>query len=467
MKKSIQSLLLFLFTTTTLFAFSNQSTDRIIAIVNDRIILKSDVDREISDYMQQMQMSNQPIQFSEGLWYQVLESIVDNYILLEKAQIDSIDVSDELVDRQMNQRIQQMVQQAGSEQALEEAFGQSIIELRAEYREQFREQMIAQQVRESVIRDVNITRPEVIEFFENIPSDSLPTIPEQVALSQIVVIPEPLQDAQLAALEKARQIRDSIVVHGKSFEEMARRHSTGPSAPNGGALPMMPMSDLVSEYSAAAAALDPGEISGVVRTSFGYHIIRLNERVGDNISTNNLLITIEEGGLDEEAARNKLEAIRDSVLHHDQRFSDMARRHSDDEFTRNLGGRIMDRQTGQRLLALNNLDPALYRIVLLLEQEGDISEPRAFNPQTGNTNRAFRIVRLDQHVPEHVANLDQDFDRIRNIALQQKQMEKLTTTLEKLRDQVYIEYKIDVPEQYREPQTDIHDVELEASLDTE
>ena len=437
--------------------------------MNDRIILKSDVDREIADYMQQLRMANQPIEFSESLWYEVLESIVDNYILLEKARIDSIVVSDELVDRQMDQRIQQMVQQAGSEQALEQAFGQSIVELRADYREQFREQMVAQQVRERLIRDVNITRPEVIEFFESIPTDSLPLIPEQVALSQIVVIPEPLRDAQQAALEKARQIRDSIVVHGRSFEEMARRHSTGPAARNGGALPMMPMSDLVSEYSAAAAALEPGEISGVVRTSFGYHIIRLNERVGDNISTNNLLITIDEGGLDEEAARNKLEAIRDSVLHHDKRFSDMARQHSDDEFTRNLGGRIMDRQTGERLLALNNLDPALYRIALLLDEEGDISEPRSFNPQTSNRNRAFRIVRLDQHVPEHIANLEQDFDRIRNIALQQKQMEKLTSTLEKLRDQVYIEYKIDVPERYREPQIDIHDVELEAPapLDTE
>jgi peptidyl-prolyl cis-trans isomerase SurA len=470
MNKPITTILLFIIAAFTLLAFTaNQSTDRIIAIVNDRIILKSDVDREISDYMQQMQMANQPIEFNESLWYEVLESMIDNYILLEKARIDSIIVSDELVDRQMDQRIQQMVQQAGSEQALEQAFGQSIVELRAEYREQFREQMLAQQVRERIVRDVNITRPEVIEFFESIPTDSLPTIPEQVALSQIVVIPEPLRDAQQAALEKARQIRDSIVVHGKSFEEMARRHSSSPDARNGGELPLMPMSDLVSEYSAAAAALEPGEVSGVVRTSFGYHIIRLNERVGDNIATNNLLITIDEGGLDEEAARNKLEAIRDSVLHHDKRFSDMARRHSDDEFTRSLGGRMMDRQTGERLLALNNLDPALYRIVLLLDEEGEISEPRSFNPQTSNRSRAFRIVRLDQHVPEHIANLEQDFDRIRNIALQQKQMEKLTKTLERLRDQVYIEYKIDVPDRYREPQIDIHDVEFETQtpLDTE
>lgn len=465
MQKILNSLLLALIITTPIFAEFNQVTDRIIAIVNDRIILKSDVDREITEYMQQLRMSNQPAEFTEGLWYEVLESIIDNYVLLEKAEMDSIVVSNEVVDRQMDQRIRQMVQQAGSEQALEEAFGLTIVELRAEYRDQFREQIIAQQVRESIIREVNITRPEVIEFFEQIPVDSLPMIPEQVALSQIVKIPPPLQDAQQAALEKARQIRDSIVVHGKSFEEMARKYSTGPAASNGGALPMMPMSDLVSEYSAAAAALEPGEVSGVVRTTFGYHIIRLNQRVGDNIETNNLLITIDEGGLDETYAINILEALKDSVMNHGESFRDLARRHSDDEFTRNLGGRVVNQQTGQRLIALNNLDPALYRTVLLLDEEGNISEPRPFNPQRQDRARAFRIVRLDQHVPEHRANLEQDYDRIQMIALQQKQMEKLTKTLNRLRDEVYIEYKIDVPAQYREPQTDFHDIE--APLDAE
>lgn len=472
MRKLLSTILIILVSVPVLYAGSKNSsiqttTDRIVAVVNDRIILKSDVDNEIADYMRQMQMSNQTIQFNESMWYEVLESIIDNYILLEKAQMDSIIVSDEMVNRQMDQRINQMVRQAGSEQALEQAFGQSIVEMRAEFREQFREQLIVQQVQQSIVSDVNITRSEVREFFESIPTDSLPVIPEQVALSQIVKIPPPLQDAEQAALEKAREIRDSIVVHGESFEEMARRHSTGPAARNGGLLPMMPMSDLVSEYSAAAAALEPGEISGVVRSSFGYHIIRLNQRVGDNIETNNLLIAIDEAGRDDDAARRELEAIRDSVLNHDKRFSDMARRHSDDEFTRGMGGRILDPQYGQRLMPLNELDPALYRTALLLDEPGDISEPRSFTPQEQNANRAFRIVRLDQHVPEHRANLEQDFDRIRNIALQQKQMEKFAKTLEQLRDEVYIEYKIDVPDRYREPQLDFHELETETPVGTE
>ncbi|MEX0994200.1 MAG: peptidylprolyl isomerase [Balneolaceae bacterium] len=457
MNQILYAFLLPLFLAPSLIAQTSHVTDRIIAVVNDRIILKSDIDNEVANYMRQVQQNNQDLEFSRGLWFEVLESMIDNYVLLEKAEIDSVVVSDEMVNRQMDQRINQLVRQAGSEQALERQFGQSIVQLRAEFREQFREQMTVQQIRQQKMNSIDITRPEVREFFESIPPDSLPTIPEQVALSQIVKIPPPLADSKQAAYEKAQQIRDSIVVHGKSFEEMARKYSSAPDAQQGGRIPLMSMDELVPSYSAAAAALDTGEVSGVVETSYGFHIIRLNRRIGDQVDTNNLLISIDEESLDEQQAIDQLTAIRDSVLNHGASFADMARRHSDDEFTGNMGGRLLDPQTGNRLLAINQLDPALYRIALLLDEPGEISEPRPFNPQNQNAQRAFRIVRLDRHVPEHVANLDQDYDRIRNIALQQKQMRVLTKWLEELRDEVYIEYKIDIPERYQEPNPDLHE----------
>lgn len=448
------SILISVFTESIVHPVQAQGSDRIVAIVNDRIVLKSDVDQEVADYMRQMQMSNRPVEFREELWYGLLESMVDNYVMLEQAEVDSITVSNELVDRQMDSRIQQLIQQAGSEQELERAFGQSIVELRAEFREQFREQMIVQEIRQQKIRDISITRPEVREFFEQIPTDSLPTIPEQVGLSQIVVQPKPMEDAERAALEKASQLRDSIIVHGVPFEEIARRHSTGPSARNGGLLPMMPMSDLVAEYSAAAAALEPGEVSEVVRTSFGYHVIRLNRRSGDSIETNNLLITVDESGMDEEVAIEKLEAIRDSVLIHDKSFAEMARAYSEDEFTASLGGRMVNMETGQRLMALNELESSLYRVVLLLDEVGDISDPRPFTPRQG-TSRAYRIVRLDRHVPEHEANLEQDYDLIENVALQQKQMRVFAEWINDVREDIYIEYKIDIPDRYREQEPEI------------
>ncbi|MDZ7719355.1 MAG: peptidylprolyl isomerase [Balneolaceae bacterium] len=462
--KGLTTFLLLLIFSTPALSQNAQVSDKIVAIVNDRIILKSDVDSEVQNYLRQAGVENQEVNFSKGLWYSALQSMVDNYVLLQKAQIDSIVVSDEQVNRMMDQRIQQLTRQAGSEEALENAFGQSLVEIRAEFREQFRDQLTAQRVQQTKIQDINITRPEVQEFFNQIPQNQVPMIPEQVAISQIVAIPPPLDDAREAALQEALALRDSVTTGGKNFEEMARKYSDGPTGARGGLLPLMPLDDLVANYSAAASALQPGEISEVVETQFGFHVIRLNRRVGDEIETNHILIEIGDESVDEEAAINKLEALRDSVLNHDESFADLARRHSEDEQTAPLGGKIYNQQNGARLIPLDQLDPALYRIVLLLDEEGEISEPKTYNPNNPNVSRAFRIVRLDQHVPEHRANLDDDYDRIRQIALQQKQARIMRQWIDELREEVYVEFKIPIPDDLNTPQMAPGDVTPEAEI---
>lgn len=441
--------LLFLF---SIFTFNQTQAqerklaDRIVAHVNDNIILKSQIDQSVADYLRQAQVSGEQVEFSRDLWFNFLESAIDNYVLLEKAEIDSIVVSDDEVDLRMDQRIQELVAQAGSEQALEQAFGKSLIQLKADFREDFREQIIANKVQQQKMQSISITRPEVNEFFEKIPKDSLPTIPEQVALSQIVILPPAKKDAEKAAYEFAQQLRDSILVHGKSIEELARRHSddTG-TGKNGGALPLMSLNELVSEYSAAASALQPGGISKVVKTQFGYHVIKLVRRVGDQIETKHILISVEEDQLDEDYAIERLNAIRDSIMSNpDVKFADVARELSEDPNTANLGGKIFDPQTGERLIPLNRLEPAMYRIVLLMDEVGYISEPKSFTLRNQN-KKAYRIVRLDEQIPEHIANLEQDYERIKNIALQQKQYRVMQEWMRDLRDDIYIEYKIDVP----------------------
>lgn len=446
--KTAFSIAVLLLYTSTLFAQSQQVTDQIVAVVNDRIILKSDVDEEVRNFIRQSELDDRDVSFSEDLWYGALQSMVDNYVLLEKARIDSIEVGDDIVNRQMDQRINQLVRQAGSEEALEESFGQSLIELRAEFREQFREQLTVQQVQQERVSRINITRPEVQQFYDSIPENQIPMIPERVGVSQIVVIPQPLEDAKNEAYEKASAIRDSLINHGADFEEMAKKHSEDElTARRGGLLPMMPMGDLVANYSAAASALDQGEISEIVETSFGLHIIRLNKREADNIETNHILIKIDESSVDEQAAIDKLNTLRDSVLTHEESFADLARRHSEDEETKAFGGRIMNPETGERLLQVGDLDPALYRIVLLLDEEGEISEPRAYNPRQQQVNRAFRIVRLDRHIPEHRANMKDDYDRIRDFAMQEKQSRILNDWIDGLREEVFVDFKIEIPEE--------------------
>jgi len=439
-------LLISLLLTSGLQAQQKQIADRIVAHVNDNIVLKSEIDQSVADYMRQSQVQGQQVQFSRELWFNFLESAIDNYVLLEKAQIDSIVVSDDEVQLRMDQRIRELTARAGSEQALEETFGKSILQLKADFREDFRQQMITSRVQQGKMQSISITRPEVNQFFENIPTDSLPTIPEQVSLSQIVILPPAKDNAKANAYEFAKQLRDSILVHGKSIEELARRHSDDQgSGRNGGLLPLMSLDELVSEYSAAASALQPGGISKVVETQFGYHIIKLNRRVGDRIETNHILITIDNEELDDDYAVNRLNTVRDSIMNNlEVKFPAVARELSEDEATANLGGKIFDPQSGERLIALNRLDPAMYRIVLLMDEVGYISEPKSFTLR-GQNKKAYRIVRLDRQIPEHIANLEQDYERIKSIALQQKQYRVMQSWMKDLRDEIYIEYKIDVP----------------------
>ncbi|TVQ09499.1 MAG: hypothetical protein EA364_13930 [Balneolaceae bacterium] len=415
-------------------------SDQIVAVVNQNIILKSEVDDRLREFLS----VNQQVPYTESLWYEMLESMVDNFVMFEQAKIDSIVVSDDMVNRQLDQRIRQLVQQLGSETELENMMGRSIPQIRQEYRSQFRQEIMVERLREMQRSKIRITRPEVVEFFNTIPTDSLPMIPETVELAQIVSIPPPLAEARNLAYNKAVALRDSIVNHGAAIEELARKYSDGPSGPDGGLLPMMPMSDLVAEFAAAAAALQPGGISEVVETEFGFHVIRLNRRVGDRIETNHILVQVSSDQLDEDFSINLLETLRDSVITHGANFSALARRHSDDKMTAPAGGRLINPQTGERRIIMSQLDPALYRLVLLLDQPGDVSPPRAFNID-GDRKRAFRIVKLLNRVPEHKANLVQDYDLIERIALNQKQTWELAKWLSRLREDIYVEYKITNP----------------------
>jgi peptidyl-prolyl cis-trans isomerase SurA len=440
--KILFGILLISFTANIAQAQQARMLDKIVAVVNDHIILQSDVDARTTEFIR----NSRGMEFTQDLWFDVLESVIDNYVLYEQAKIDSIVVTDDEVNRAMDNRIRQLVTQVGSEQALEEALGQSIIQIRAQYRSNFREEMMVERVRDKKMRSIRITRSEVEEFFNRIPQDSLPLVPETVELSHIVVIPPVRQEARRAAFEKATMLRDSLINHGANFEELARRHSDGPGAANGGFLPLLPLSDLVSEYSAAAAALQPGQISEVVETRFGFHVIRLNRRVGDQIETNHILIQVREEEVDEDFAREKLMAIRDSVLTHNRDFRELARRHSDDKSTAPTGGRLSNPRTGDRRLVVSDLDPDLYRASLSLEEVGQISEPIRFTTGPQNNRQvAFRIIRLNNRVEEHHANMQQDYDIIMSYALQEKRFEQFTRWMKELRDEVYVEYRVSTP----------------------
>lgn len=446
MKKYLLLLLLITIAATSSYAQSSLVLDRIVAHVNDNIILKSDIDSLLSEYMQR----DPSIQFNDATWFDILESQIDKYLLIEQAAIDSVIVGPDEVERRLDDYINQLTAQLGSEQAFEEALGRSIFDYKNEWRPRILENETANRMRENFRSKIKISRREVEKFFNSIPSDSLPIIPERVQMAHIVAIPPLSEDAKKRAYELASALRDSLVAGQATIEELARRWSADPTAKqNGGLIPLLNLSDFVPEYSAAAAALQPGEYSQVVETVFGYHVIRLNRRVGDQIETNHVLIQISSSEFEDEVAIRKLEAIRDSLLNHGKSFTEMARKHSDDKLSAPYGGRLRDPQTGDTMLEIDRLDPALYSMVILLDNVGDISDPRPYNVPPSESQRelrkAYRLVQLQKKVPEHKANLTDDYELVSNFALQQKQLIELTKYLDSLRETIYVEYKIKVP----------------------
>jgi peptidyl-prolyl cis-trans isomerase SurA len=417
-------------------AQDGQVIDRIVAVVEDNVILKSEVDQLVSRQVRRRNAS-----YSEDLWMDALQQLVDQELLAEKAQRDTtITVSDQQLTSQLNRRIERLKQRAGGEEQLEQVYGQSILEIKETFREDLRRQILAQQLRQRRTQNINITPSEVRQWFERIPQDSLPRIPKTVRLSHIVRYPKPTEGARAEAQSLITSLRDSIVDGGASFEAMARQFSDASGAgSSGGALNDVNLDDLVPEFAAVASRTPVGQISQAFynENQNGYHIVRVNARDGSTVDLNHILI---KAPTSEERTKEYLNAVRDTLLNEDDvSFEEMARRHSEDDRTAENGGRVTDPDRGTRDLVLKNLGPSWTRTIQNLEP-GEISRPVKVQLLSGD--EAFHIVRLERRVPAHRVNLDQDYNRIRQLALRDKRNRKMQEWFDQLRNEIYVDVRI-------------------------
>lgn len=409
--------------------------DEIVAVVEDRIILRSEVEGFVAGISEQQGMEP-----TDDLWVQALNELVNQEVLAVHARRDTmLQVSDDQVEQALDERIQQLSSRLGSQSRIEELYGKSLIQIKADLREDFRDQMLAQQFQSRKVNTINITPTEVRRWFERIPQDSLPTLPETVRLAHIVRYPKVPASAEREALEIVSAIRDSIVHGGASLEDMARRFSedTG-SASRGGQYTNYEIQDLVPEFGAMAARVPIGELSEPFRTEFGYHILRVDNRRGDVVDFHHVLIRIDQSKADPTEAKQFLSQLRDSLFTHNVPFEYLARQHSEEQSSAEIGGRVLDPQTGERDLVLEALGPS-WRRTLDTMDVGDVSKPA--DVELLNGDRAVHIVKLQRRMPEHRVSLATDYERIKQLALQDKQTRLIQEWIARLRDDVYIEYR--------------------------
>ncbi len=406
--------------------------DGIAVKVDNQIVLRSDIDNIMAQEMARAQGKPLP----PDLRCKILQSLVLNRLMLARAEVDSVTVTDARVDGELNRRMAYFVQQVGSEKKLEEMYNKSLRALKDDLRQQVRDQLVQQEMQDKIAGKVTVTPREVKEYFDKVPKDSIPYFSTEVEVGQIVIPAQVNDAAKQAALAKLNELRARILA-GEKFETLAKEFSQDPgSAVEGGYLGFFGRGELVPPYEAAARKLEPGQLSPVVESQFGFHLIQLIERKGEKYSTRHILLKPETGTTDVSASATKLARIRRQILSDSISFAKAAKDFSEDKVTAANGGLLANRQDGGSRLPLDRLDPAIFFTIDTMKV-GHITPPMPYRTDEGKD--AMRILYLKSNTPPHQANLTDDYQKISQAALAQKKNKALDEWYEKNRSTVFLE----------------------------
>jgi peptidyl-prolyl cis-trans isomerase SurA len=410
-----------------------QVLDGVVAIVGDEIVLKSEIDEQLKfvAYQNRIPPDDERLPI---MWRQILEEAINLKVLFTKAKLDSISVSNEEVDAQVERRMEFIKQRIGSDEAISNYFGKSISQLRADMREEIRAALMVEQLRRKKFSGLTVSNEEVVRFYEAY-KDSLPEVPAEFEAAFIAIRPKVDSAAKKVAYQKILEIQRKLK-EGGNFAELAKAYSEDGSAQSGGDLGFAKRGEFVKPFEEAAFALREGQISKIVETIFGYHIIQLLERRGESVHTRHILIKFDRSNLNADETIAQLNAIRERIQTGKSSFGLEARLYSEDTESAQQGGDIISPQTGSTRIAFDEIkgDPDLKRLLETMNV-GEISEPQRY--QLSGGEYAYRIVWLKYRAEAHKMNLKQDYARIRNLALQKRQNEVYQNWIAELRKQVY------------------------------
>ena len=404
-----------------------QVVDKVVAVIGKNIILQSDIENQYMQYRLQGMAEGT----GKEVRARILEDLMLQKLMLNQAEMDSIKVTDDQVEAQMDQRIRYFISRIGSQEKMEEQFGKSMTEIKDEVRQAVKDQMLQEQVQAKIMQNVTVTPKEVKDFFNGIPKDSLPTIQPNFEVVQIVKRPPVSIDEKLQVKDRLYQIRKRILDGESSFSTMAVLYSEDPgSARQGGELGFAGRGVYATEFENVAFNLHDGEISDVVETQFGFHIIQLIERRGEAINCRHILLTAKVPVEALERAQNQLDSVAQLIRNGDMTFEEACKKFSDDD-SKNNGGYLTNANTGGNWLSMQDLQeleqsyPEYKNLAFVISRldVGEVSDPL---PMTTNENNdAFRIIMVKRMTEAHRANLKEDYSLIQNWALGQKRQQAI------------------------------------------
>lgn len=400
--------------------YNNGLIDKTVALIGNEMIMLSQVENEIQ------MMGAQGIATDKNTRCEVLERMLAQKLLLNQARLDSLTVNEDYVEMDLEQRIADVTTQLGGEKATEEYFNMPLHKLKAEWRTTLREQSLTQKMQQSIMGDAGSATPiEVKKFYKKTNKDSLPIVSTQYKMSQIAIYPNK-EEATLRIKEQLLDLRDRIL-KGEKFSTLATLYSEDPgSAIRGGELRMASKGIYWPAFSDAAMALKDGQVSQIVETPDGLHLIQMIEKDGDMFNARHILIKPKYTSEDRNKAFSTLDSIKNKIADNTITFEIAARFYSQDMKSAVNGGQLSDEYSGSILFEKDQLKPMDYAVLKDMEAN-DISDPIESLDNEGRGNTVYKIIRLDQVIPSHVASVDDDFvtiQRMANNKLQNDAIEK-------------------------------------------
>lgn len=408
---------------------AQEALDGVLAVVGEEIILKSELEQTAQFYALQLGLNpyTQREKF-EQLKKEILENLINERVLLAKAKEDTIKIDDRKVEAELDNRIQALIQQVGSKERLEAQWGAPISKIKRDNREQVEKMLLVREVLNQKFKNVQVSRKEVERFYESI-RDSLPEKKPSVRLSQILITVRPGKKSREIALEKIRTIQQRLKA-GEDFAELARAYSEDPgTAKRGGELGFVERGTFFQSFEEAAFRLEPNEISDIIETPVGFHLIQMIERRGDKINVRHILIRIEKSDQDEIEAKAQIDQIYQRAISGED-FRKLAQECSEDSITKEKGGDL-------GWFITDEIQIPEFRNAIDTLDVGEVSAP--FKTQFG-----FHIVKLEEKKEARKYNLSEDYEDFKARALELKLQKLREAWIEELKKNIYIEIKKDL-----------------------
>ncbi|WP_423146996.1 peptidylprolyl isomerase [Rubrolithibacter danxiaensis] len=432
MRKTLGIIFILLLTTLTQTFAQSQPLDKIAGVVGNTIILKSDIDQQYAQALMQGSQENPELKCY------ILQQMLTQKLLAQQAVIDSVSVTEDEVEDEINRRLRIMTSRAGGQERLEEFLNRSVIQYKDEMRPDVREQLVANKMQGKITEKVTITPLEVKRYFEAIPKDSLPYYNAEVEVGEIVIYPKLTKEEKQSFRDKAESLR-LRVKGGEDFGTLARLYSQDPgSAAEGGDLGFMDRTMLVKEFAAMAFKLKPGDLSPVFETEYGFHVLQVMERRGEQVRARHILIKTEPTAASLERTKSHIDSIYQDVVNNKIPFSTAASLYSDDNETKYNGGMMLNAENVQSrttYIPTDKLDPQVFLTIDTMKV-GTYSKPELFTDKSGK--QAYHFLYLKSRTEPHKANLDQDFPKIKDVALEDKLSRTVSEWFEKRRKATYI-----------------------------